>query len=82
MSEIVMVDGGGEDLGETHNGDARAPSQSTQQAMPTPNAQLSKPSIKTQATEETKRNHTRDSLSKNAIQLMQRITFKDLTPTT
>ena len=86
-----MVDGGGEDPGETRDGGARAPSRSTRRATPTPNAQPPKPLIKTRATgdsETTKGNHTRDSLSerastaKNAIQLMRRVAFKDLTPTT
>ena len=89
MNEIVMIDGKGEDPGETHGGDARAPGQLTRQTMP--NAQLPKPPIKTQATVESdtsKGNHARDSLSKkasmakNAIQLIQCITFKDLTSTT
>ena len=91
MSEIVIVDGRGEDLRKTHNGGMHAPSQSTQQATLTSNAQCPKPLMKTQATVDsktTKRNHTRDSLSeraltaKNVIQLMRRIAFKDLTPTT
>ena len=86
-----MVDGGGEDSGGTRDGGTRVPSQLTQRAMPTPNAQRPKPPMKTRATvdsETTKGNHTRDSLSeraltaKNAIQLMRRVAFKDLTPTT
>ena len=81
-----MTDSGGEDLGETRDGSPRA---SSQQLMP--NALPPKPPIKARATvdsEKTKGNYPRDSLNerastaKKAIQLMQRINFKDLTPTT
>lgn len=81
-----MIGSGGEDLGETREGGSRASSQ-----QPMPNAQPSKSPIKARATvdfEKTKGNHPRDSLNKrastakNAIQLMQHVIFKDLTPTT
>lgn len=62
-----MIDGREEDPRETCGGGTRALDQATWQTMP--NAQCPKPSIKTQATvnsKTSKGNHARDSLSKKA----------------
>ena len=82
-----MIDGRGGDSGEARGRKQHATNQSTQQTMP--NNQTSKPPMKTQATAdfETNKNHPRDSLferastARNAIQLMRRVAFKDLTST-